>query len=132
MTEQSFAAIMAQLTSSTQKVAELGSTTLATVSPKVQSPSEVTKASKISDVQETTFKKVRNKEQYRFFKTILNLTQSALSYIRDKEEEDMDGSTPNSTGFLRKIKDTVNRRIKYIKLADLSDAGWSMVANYSG
>ena len=42
-----------------------------------------------------------------------------------------DGSTPNSAGFLREIRDTVNRRIKLIKLEDRSEAGWSMVANYT-
>ena len=132
MTEQSFAEIMAQLTSLTEKVAELGNAIPATVSQKVQSPSEVVKASEIPDVQETTFKKVGNKEQYRFCKTILNLAQSALSCVGDEEEEDMDdGPTPNSAGFLREIRDTVRRRIKLIKLADRSDAGWSMVANYT-
>ena len=132
MAEQSFAEIMAQLTSLTEKVAELGSAIPAAVLPKVQSPSEVVKASEIPDVQETTLKKNENKEQYRFCKTILNLAQSALSCVGDEEEEEMDdGSAANSTGFLREIRDTVRRRIKLIKLADRSDAGWSMVANYT-
>ena len=38
-------------------------------------------------------KKVGSKEQYRFCKTILNLAQSALSCVRDKEEEHMDDSS---------------------------------------
>ena len=62
----------------------------------------------------------------------MNLAQSALSYVEEEEEEDTDdGSAPNSTSFLKEIRDTVNKRIKLIKLADRSDAGWSMVANYT-
>ena len=57
MAEQSFAEIMAQLTSLTEKVEELGNAIPAAVPPKVQSPSEVAKVSEIPDVQETTLKK---------------------------------------------------------------------------
>ena len=95
---------------------------------KRQTPEEIVKGSEIPDPQEFVFKRPGNKEQYKFSRTILNLAKAGLEYF-DEDGVLQDGEE-GVFELLKAISDQATKRIKHIKLADRSEAGWTMVQHY--
>ena len=95
---------------------------------KRQAPAEIVKGSDIPDSQEFIFKRPGNKEQYKFSRTILNLAKAGLEHF-DEDGVLQDGEE-GVFELLKAIADQTTKRIKHIKLADRSEAGWTMVQHY--
>ena len=99
----------------------------------VSTPAERLKEASTSDLLGTELKKQGNKEQYAFCRKIQALIGSALECFDDVGNVKEGNGVPEQNVFdaLRLMSSQVSERIKYIRLADRSDAGWVTVQHYT-
>ena len=122
--------VVVQLTVLTKHVAELkGSSAGNTMVPRRPSPADVLKSSEVPDGQKSLITKPGNREQFKFCRSLQMLIQTTLEHF-DEDGNVEQSAIPEIFEFLNTMSGVVSKRIKHIKLADRSEAGWSMVKMY--
>ena len=95
----------------------------------LNTPEEVVRAAEQPDFQETALTKAGNKEQLKFCRVILGLVEAASRCFDQNGSVPQEGAQPLA-GYLRALETAATARVKLIRLADRSEAGWGIVRHY--